>query len=62
MDGSSFHLPTRAGMAGGILTVLIRINIDELLTGALMAAIGTTVSYLVTLALKWVLGQVNKKG
>ncbi|MCP9749480.1 hypothetical protein [Ferruginibacter sp. HRS2-29] len=49
MDNSFFNSPTRSGTAGGLLTVLL-INIagKDVLKTIVLAAIGATVSFLIS--------------
>ncbi len=53
---------TRTGTIGGtLLVVFIQINFDELLKTAVLAAIGASMSFLVTLGLKWLVWKVKQK-
>jgi hypothetical protein len=46
---------TRAGMIGGLLFVFIGLSMEEVAKTAALAAIGATVSFLVTLICKWII-------
>ncbi|MEO6668536.1 MAG: hypothetical protein ABIN36_03600 [Ferruginibacter sp.] len=53
---------TKAGTFGGILLVLLfRINKEDLLASALLAAVGATVSFGVSVFLKFVLKRLKRK-
>jgi hypothetical protein len=57
----SFITPAKAGTAGGILTILLaNITSGEILKTALLAAVGATVSFTVSMLLKWMIRQVRK--
>lgn len=53
---------TRAGTIGGtLLVIIIQINSEELLKTGILAAIGASVSFGVTLLLKMVVQRMRKK-
>jgi mannitol-specific phosphotransferase system IIBC component len=53
---------TTAGTIGGTLLVfLLQINSAELLKTIVLAAIGATVSFSVSMVLKWVVRKVRRK-
>jgi hypothetical protein len=62
MNNTTHQLPARAGICGGLLTVLLHIQVEELAKSALLAAVGTAVSFSVTLLLKWLFRRVQKRG
>ncbi len=52
---------TRSGTIGGtLLVVLLQINSAELVKTMALAAIGALVSFIVSLALKWLVNQWRK--
>lgn len=60
---TNFHTDlTRVGTVGGILTVLLfKADIGDLLMSALLAAIGATVSFGVSMFLKFIVKRINRK-
>lgn len=53
---------TRAGTIGGTLLVLLfKINISDLLTSAILAAVGATVSFGVSILLRWAWRRARRK-
>jgi Na+-translocating ferredoxin:NAD+ oxidoreductase RnfA subunit len=62
MNNSSITPATKAGTAGGILTILLaNINSGEILKTAVLAAVGAAVSFTVSMVLKWMLRRVRKE-
>lgn len=62
MDDASFTPASKAGTAGGILTiVLVNINSGEILKTIALAALGAVVSFTVSIFLKWTIRQLKKK-
>jgi len=60
MDSNPPYSGTRTGTIGGtLLVILIQINFQELLKTAILAAIGASVSFLVTVGWKWFIGKVK---
>ena len=61
MNDASVTPASKAGTAGGILTILL-VNIDsgEILKTIALAAIGAVVSFTVSIFLKWLIRQVKK--
>jgi len=52
---------SKAGTAGGILTILlVNINSAEILKTVALATIGAVVSFAVSMLLKWMVRQVKK--
>ena len=61
MDDASFTPASKAGTAGGILTiVLVNINSGEILKTIALAALGAVVSFTVSIFLKWTIRQLKK--
>ena len=53
---------TKAGTAGGLILVLLfKININELLSTAIVAALGAAVSFGVSVLLKYTMKRWNRK-
>lgn len=62
MDDASFTPASKAGIAGGILTiVLVNIRSGEIIKTIALAAIGAVVSFMVSIFLKWTIRQLKKK-
>lgn len=62
MDDASFTPASKAGTAGGILTiVLVNINSGEILKTIALAAIGAVVSFTVSIFLKWMIRRLKKR-
>jgi hypothetical protein len=62
MESNQPYSGTRTGTIGGtLLVVLIQINFQELLKTAILAAIGASVSFLVTVGWNWLIGKVKEK-
>lgn len=62
MDDASFTPASKAGTAGGILTiVLVNINSGEILKTVALAAIGAVVSFTVSIFLKWMIRRLKKR-
>ena len=61
MNDASVTPASKAGTAGGILTILL-VNIDsgEILKTIALAAIGAVVSFTVSIFLKWMIRRVKK--
>lgn len=54
---------TKAGTLGGtLLVIVIQINAEELMKTALLAGVGATVSFGVTIGWKWLIRRVRKRG
>jgi hypothetical protein len=52
----------RMGTAGGtLLVMLLQLNSSELIRTSVLAAIGAIVSFVVSLALKWLVRQIRMK-
>ena len=57
-----FDTSQRVGAAGGIaLVLLVQLESSEILKTVILAAVGGTSSYLVTLAVKFLLYRLRKK-
>ena len=54
MEPSTSNGSTRAGMIGGLLFVFMGLSMAEIVRTALLAAIGASMSFLVTFGFKWV--------
>jgi hypothetical protein len=53
---------TKAGTAGGVFLVLLfKISIDDLIVSAVLAAVGATISFAVSVFWKYVLKRFNRK-
>ena len=62
MENSIPTYTSRAATVGGVLTVLIfKVNIDELLMNALLAAVGALVSFGVSTFLSYLLKRWRRK-
>ena len=62
MEVDFHNASTRAATAGGILMVLLfKVNIEDLLMTALLAAIGATVSFGVSMLLKFIIKRFTRK-
>lgn len=62
MDDASFTPASKAGVAGGIATILlVNINTGEILKTIALAAIGAAVSFTVSIILKWMIRWLKKK-
>ncbi|HEY8898036.1 MAG TPA: hypothetical protein VIM79_24590 [Niastella sp.] len=62
MEDASFTPASKAGIAGGILTiVLVNINSGEILKTIALAAVGAVVSFTVSVFLKWMIRRLKKK-
>jgi hypothetical protein len=55
MESSQGNHGTRAGMIGGLLFVFLGASPEEIVKTIYLAAIGATVSFLISLALRWML-------
>ena len=52
---------SKAGTAGGIVTILlVNINSGEILKTIILAAIGAAVSFTVSICLKWMIRRLRK--
>jgi mannitol-specific phosphotransferase system IIBC component len=61
MNDASVTPASKAGTAGGILTILLaNINSGEILKTIALAAIGAVVSFTVSIFLKWMIRRVKK--
>lgn len=62
MEPSSMNGPTRAGTAGGtVLILLIHISSADVIKTAILAAVGATVSYTVSVILKLIVDRIKQK-
>jgi hypothetical protein len=62
MEPSTMNTPTKAGTAGGtLLVVLLHIHSDDLIKTAVLAAVGATVSYSVSMILKLIVDRIKRK-
>lgn len=52
---------TAIGTAGGTLLAIITINANTIISTAIVAAVGATVSFFTSLLLKWLIQKFNKK-
>ncbi len=56
-----FDTNTRVGTAGGtLLTIFVNINSEDLLKTAVLAGIGATVSFMITIILKFIVKSIRK--
>jgi uncharacterized membrane protein len=57
------HQPqsTKTGMIGGLLFVLVGLSVEEVLKTTVLAAIGASVSFLVTLGFKWIVRYFKRR-
>ena len=62
MDSFQSNHSTKAGMIGGLLFVFVGLSMGEIVKTALLAIIGASVSFLVTLGFKWVVKKWKTKG
>jgi mannitol-specific phosphotransferase system IIBC component len=61
MNDASVTPASKAGTAGGILTILlVNINSGEILKTITLAALGAVVSFTVSICLKWVVRWLKK--
>jgi hypothetical protein len=62
MNDASVKPASKAGIAGGILTILlVNMHSGEILKTIALAAIGAAVSFTVSICLKWLVRQVKKE-
>ena len=61
MNDATVTPASKAGTAGGILTILlVNINSGEILKTIALAALGAVVSFTVSICLKWLIRRVKK--
>jgi hypothetical protein len=61
MSDASFTPASKAGTAGGILTVIVvNINSGEILKTIALSAVGAAVSFIVSIFLKWMIRRIKK--
>ncbi len=62
MNNFSQHTDTIGGIMGGTgLVLIVQINNAEILKTAVLAGVGAAVSFLVSVSLKWLIRQFQKK-
>jgi hypothetical protein len=53
---------TRIGTAGGLLTILlVHLNGDELIRTAILGGVGAAVSFIVSIAMKWLVKTIKAR-
>lgn len=61
MNNQSFFSGTKMGTAGGTLTILLaNLSVTDLLQTAILAAIGATVSFMTSIAMKYLFKKWRK--
>ena len=62
VDQHFLNSNTKTGtLCGTMLVLLFKINSEDLLVSAVLAATGAAVSFLVSVLLKWLLGRFRRK-
>lgn len=63
MTDHSMGIGTRAGIIGGtLLSIMVNISSGDLISTAVLAALGAVVSFFVSIILKWLIKQIKRGG
>ena len=61
MDNGIYSTPTKAGTAGGFLTIiLVNLNSEEIIKTVVLAALGASVSFIISLCWKTIVKKMRK--
>lgn len=60
MQAQTDHASVAAVAGGILLSTLVNLSHHDLIRTAILAAVGTTSSFLVTIFIKWIVGHIKK--